>query len=182
MDDYSTNEEMWEDIEGYEGTYQVSNQGRVRSLDRHIIYNTGVKRFHKGKILTPEIDRYGYERVDLRESGKHNKQFVHRIVAKAFIPNPEEHPVINHKNEQPTDNRVSNLEWCTVEYNHGYGNARKKNGDANKKQVIGIHKDTGKVIEFNSVNETGEKGFTRTRVSSAANNNKLYRGYYWKFK
>lgn len=106
--------EVWKAIEGYEGLYEVSNLGRVRSLDHY----DSIGRFHAGVMLKPQLDsRKNYLHVNL--SGKSVN--VHRIVAKAFIDNPYNYEEINHKDEDKTNNRVSNLEWCTRKYNNNYG-------------------------------------------------------------
>lgn len=119
----NNNVEIWKDIVGYEGLYEVSNQGRVRSLDR--ITNNGTQ-LRKGKILKGKIRSNGYASVHLSINGKTKWLNRHRIVALAFLPNPNNYPVINHKNEDKTDNRVENLEWCTIAYNTNYGNANAK--------------------------------------------------------
>lgn len=179
----SKNDEEWKWVSGYEGYYQVSNLGNVKSVDRNILYSNGIKRKHKGKLLSPEIDKDGYERVDFRRNGSHDKQFVHRVVAKEFIPNLENYPVINHKNEIQDDNRVDNLEWCTIKYNHGYGNARMKNAKSVSKPVVGKCIDTGNEISFESLTQAGENGYTAKSVSKAAKGGgKPYRGYTWNFK
>lgn len=113
---------VWKDVSGFEGWYQVSSNGIVRSLDRHIVDG----RLVKGKVLTQITDRQGYKKVALCRSGKHYKFFVHRLVAGAFIPNTNNFPSINHIDENPANNDVSNLEWCTVKYNVNYGNRAKK--------------------------------------------------------
>lgn len=105
-------QEIWKDIEGYEGCYQVSNLGRVKSL-----------KFGKEKILTPTINSRGYYHTCLRKDGRSDTVYIHRIVAKAFLPNPDNLPLINHKDEDKTNNRVDNLEWCSVYYNLHYGSA-----------------------------------------------------------
>lgn len=110
-------EEIWKDIEGYEGLYQVSNLGRVRSFDR--IDRLG--RLRPGVILRPLMNTYGYIQVSFCKEGKEKKLQVHRLVAQAFIPNPEGLPQINHKDENPKNNRVDNLEWCDGKYNCNYG-------------------------------------------------------------
>lgn len=112
--------EIWKDIQGYEGLYQVSSLGRVRSLDREIIYSNGHRRVHRGKILSFEITRNGYVKYELSEKSVRKYPLGHILVAEAFLPNPDNLPQINHKNEIKTDNRVENLEWCTPKYNLEY--------------------------------------------------------------
>lgn len=103
--------EIWKDIPGYEGLYQVSNMGRVRSLGRTIIYKDGQKHFYKGKILSPGNGSTGYLHVRLGSKGR--EAGIHRLVAEAFIPNPDGKIDVNHINGVKSDNRVNNLEWCT---------------------------------------------------------------------
>ena len=115
------NIEIWKDVENYEGLYQVSNLGRVRSLERDVFFPNGTIHHLKEKMLAPNLDRYGYQYVQLYKNGKSKGMFVHRLVAMAFIPNLENKSQINHKNEVKTDNVVENLEWCTSVYNINYG-------------------------------------------------------------
>ena len=108
--------EIWKDIEGYEGLYQISNLGRIKSS-----YNG------KEKILKP-FDNHGYFRIQLYKNGVRKKETIHRLVAKAFIPNPENKPYIDHINTIRTDNRVENLRWVTHEENNNnpLTNAKRK--------------------------------------------------------
>ena len=104
--------EVWKDIEGYEGKYQVSNEGRVRSL-----YDRGVKR---EKILSLLNHNCGYLVITLSLNGVHKRYLVHRLVAMAFIDNPNGYEFVNHKDENKKNNNVENLEWCTKSYNAIY--------------------------------------------------------------
>ena len=158
-------EEIWKDIEGYEGKYEVSNFGRVKSLPRtHDISRekNGSFTYHrKEKVLTPRIDKYGYLHVNLYDNEQRMKRHsVHRLVAGAFIPNPDRLPTVNHKDEDKQNNRVDNLEWMSVSANnqygtHGYGqralmaaeNARKR------KAVVQLDMDGREVNRFVSLNE-----------------------------
>lgn len=114
-------EEIWKDIEGYEGWYQVSNLGRVRSVERYVNYKKTGLSFRKSRILKLKSDYYGYRSVNLSVNCKVKTYKVHRLVAQAFIPNPNNLPCINHKDENKSNNFVSNLEWCSIAYNNTYG-------------------------------------------------------------
>ena len=110
--------EIWKDIKGYEGLYQVSNLGNVRSMDR--ITRDGRK--IKGKNIKPHTNGNSrYLRAALCNNGKIKYENIHRLVAKAFIPNPENKPEVNHKDENPSNNFIDNLEWMTSKENSNYG-------------------------------------------------------------
>lgn len=117
-------DEIWKDIRGYEGLYQVSNTGRVRSLDRKVHHPNGGERFSKGQIIKPGITPKGYLFVQLSIGGKINAKRVNRLVADAFIPNPQNAEAVNHKDKNRKNNNVENLEWCSVTYNNRYSLAR----------------------------------------------------------
>ena len=113
--------EIWKDIKGYEGFYQVSNLGRVRGLDRvvnHGSHNTTRK--IKGRIIKAGNNGTGYLFSPLQKDGKVKQVCVHRLVAQAFIPNPKNKPQVNHKDKVRDNNKSSNLEWCTVRENICY--------------------------------------------------------------
>ena len=114
-------EEIWRPVVGYEGLYEVSSYGRVRSLDRYVKGRYGNYRLHKGKILSPAKDKTGYLKVVLSCNGKSKTIKVHRLIAQTFILNPDNLPEVNHKDEDKTNNRVENLEFCNRKYNCNYG-------------------------------------------------------------
>lgn len=126
--------EIWKDIVGYEGYYQVSNFGRIKSLSRIIDHKSMGKYISKEKILTQQTN-YGYKNVILSKNGKTKYKKVHRLVAEAFISNPDNLPYINHKNENRNDNSVNNLEWCDSKYNNNYGNRNKKIAEKLSKKI-----------------------------------------------
>lgn len=109
--------EIWKEIEGYEGLYEVSNMGRVRSLDRSVIHR-GKQMVLKGRVLKPGTNKEGYHFVILCKEGKKKLTRVHRLVAEAFIQNLDNKPCIDHINTERTDNRVENLKWCTYSENN----------------------------------------------------------------
>ena len=119
--------EIWKDIPNFEGLYQVSNLGNIKGLDRYvnsaIKNNNRVKR--KGKLLK-QYNKRGYFQVSLSKNHKRYYFNVHRLVAIAFLPNPDNLPQVNHKDENPLNNILSNLEWCTAKYNCNYGTRNSK--------------------------------------------------------
>ena len=118
-------EEIWKDIEGYEGYYQVSNMGRIKSLERKCKCCGGGTKTIQGKVLKLADDK-GYLKANLLKEGKVKRYFVHRLVAIAFLSNENNYPCVNHKDENRRNNNVSNLEWCTHEYNNNYGTRKEK--------------------------------------------------------
>lgn len=156
-----TNEE-WRDVVGYEGLYMVSNYGVVKSL--------GNNKGRKEKIMRTHVCRNGYEKLDLCKKGQPRKKvYVHRLVATAFIPNPENKEQCNHQNGIKLDNRAENLNWMTPQENiiHAIENGliQKKN-----KPVVATHLDTGERRQFKSQTEASrELGVSMKYISNALN-------------
>lgn len=116
------NNEEWRDIKGYEGLYQVSSLGRVKTLN--------YRKHGREKILKPIIHKYtGYCVIGLTKENKQKQYKIHRLVAEAFLNNPNNYPVINHKDEDKTNNNINNLEWCSQAYNINYGTRNRKVGE-----------------------------------------------------
>ena len=117
--------EEWRDIKGYEKLYQVSNLGRVKSLPkfhRTSKFYSSIGYMSKEKILKPLKQSCNYLQVDLCDiNGKRRKKYIHKLVAEAFIPNPNNYEYVNHKDEKKTNNKIDNLEWCSFDYNLNYG-------------------------------------------------------------
>ena len=151
--------EIFKDIEGYKGLYQVSNLGNVKSL-----------RFGKEKVLKPVKDGKKYLFVGLYKQGKHKMCKVHRLVAQTFIPNSQNLPQINHKDEDKTNNQVNNLEWCDCQYNIDYSQSKK---------VMCV--ETG--VVYPSLSEAARQlGFSQGNISSACNGKrKTAYGFHWKY-
>ena len=120
-------EEIWKDIEGYEGYYQISNMGRVKSLERTVWKGKGY-RIVPEKILEGVDNGHGYLQVNLSKDGKVKQPLVHRLVATAFLENPMGYKEINHRDENKENNRAENLEWCSRSYNLTYNGRAKKVG------------------------------------------------------
>lgn len=149
--------EIWKNVPEFEGLYEVSNKGRVRSVDRVIMRSNGYPLPLCGKIL-PQYEKYGNSeiprlQVNLSKEGKCYSKTVSRLVAKAFIPNPDNLPQVNHKDENPSNNYVDNLEWCTCEYNHNYGTRNKRHVQRLKKQVDMFDINNNFIKRYNSIQE-----------------------------
>lgn len=190
----SVQSEVWKPIEGYEGLYEISRDGVIRSLPR----------LHtKGKVIKTSLGSSGYEQVHLSKDSVVKTFMVHRLVAKTFIDNPENYPEVNHKDEDKRNNSIDNLEWCDRNYNQNYGTAIRRMRDShnysesNKKGAehhdydsIGKKRrkallqidDHGNVIKRwdGFITMAKETGYSKGNVAIACDNgNKAY-GYYWK--
>ena len=169
--------EVWKPIEGYEN-YEVSSLGRVRSLCND--------KTRKEKVLRQHNNGHGYLIVNLCKNGKMKSYKVHRLVAQTFLPNPENLPIINHKNEIKTDNSVENLEFCTHKYNIHYSKNWEKSSEVTRKPVIQFTKDGQFVAEYESAKEAERKtGIHQGNISSCCLGRKHHKSagnYKWKYK
>ena len=127
--------EIWKDIKEFEGRYQVSNLGRIKRLAYSYRDTWGVGRFRfcAEKIISQQLRGNGYYTVSLQLGKKRKLKYVHRLVAEAFLPNPNALPYVNHKDVNPKNNCVDNLEWCTPSYNTTYANSRKKSVETRRR-------------------------------------------------
>lgn len=185
----SLENEIWRDVIGYEGLYKISSLGRVKSL-----------KYGKEKILKLGKNNYGYLIVVLCKEGTRRTCKVHRLVAIAFIPNPSNLPQVNHKDENPSNNKVENLEWCDATYNLNYGTrlqridykARTANTDykaiseklATKlsRQVYQYTLEGNLVKIWQSTNECGRNGFNQGTVSACCRcKRKTHKGFIWSY-
>lgn len=161
--------EIWKPIAGYEGIYEVSSFGRIRSVVN-------------GLLLTSDEAR-GYLRVTLFRNGVRNRQPVHRLVAQAFIPNPCDKPSINHKDEDKSNNRVDNLEWCTPKENCNHGNRNKKISRRISKPVKQLSKTGDLLAVWNSMTIASEVlGISLSEISVCTReHHKSAGGYKWRY-
>lgn len=180
--------EKFKDIIGYEGLYQVSSYGYIRTLDKIIYDKNGKKQTRKGCILKGWLDAGGYLMVGLNKNNVRKAVKVHRIVAEYFIPNPDNKREVNHKDRNKLNNNESNLEWCTpqenmrhleVNYNFNYG----------RKSISMLDNNHNPIREFNSISDASRflnlpllnnKPKISGIVKALKNNTKAY-GYYWKY-
>ena len=171
-------EEIWCPIKGYEGQYQVSDKGRVRSI-----------KFGKERILKPGSDKDGYLQVCLYKNGEQKECKVHRIVAQTFTPNPDNLPEVNHKDEDKINNKVSNLEWCDRKYNQNYGTRNQRMAEKNtngklSKPVLQYTKSGEYVREWKSASDVQRNlGYFQNYISSCCTGKYKYAyNFIWKFK
>jgi hypothetical protein len=169
--------EVWKDIKETNNMYQISNLGRIRSLDRTIKYKNGKIIFKKGKIMKPHNDKDGYKIIFINPLNKHFK--IHRLVAQYFLENKENLPIVNHKDKNVANNNVDNLEWCTYSYNNTYEGAR----DSQKKKILQYDLQGNFIKEWESVSSASKN------VNTSAGNitecckgkHKYAYGYKWKY-
>lgn len=170
-------EEEWRDVVGYEGRYMVSSMGRVYSCPNHI---------HNGKFINSGKYPNGYCRVMLTLHGKKKFTTVHRLVAEAFLPNPNNYPYVNHKDEDKTNNSVENLEWCSPQYNSTYGKVSREKRIANCKlgrAVVQVSLNGEDVAVFPSLAEASRRfGVSACNILNACTGvTQTSAGFKWRY-
>lgn len=160
--------EVWKDIEGYDSMYRISNLGNVYS--KHINRN-----------LKPGKTQDGYLYVMLQYNGKQKINLIHRLIATYFIPNPNNLPLINHKDEDKTNNSIDNLEWCTYAYNSTYNNVHIKRALELGQRVLAYNKDGEVMYDYCSAREAARQlGYQHTNISACCNGNIItYKNLVW---
>ena len=168
-----TNEEIWCPIKDYEGLYEVSDKGRVRSI-----------KFGKERILKPLRNTCGYLQVQLWKNGEQKMYLVHRLVAQTFTPNPDNLTEVNHKDEDKDNNSVQNLEWCDRKYNINYGNRNQMVSIKLSKPILQYTKSGEFVREWKSTHDVERNlGYFHNFISYCCNGKlKSAYGYVWKYK
>lgn len=187
----------WIAIEGYEDFYEINKNGDIRSKDRTITDKIGRTRTWKGQMLNPDIAPNGYYRVTFSVNRKRKQVYVHRLLAKYFIPNPNNLPQVNHLDGDKLNNKIENLEWVTAQENtihayknglinlnygdkhHNYGKFGSKSKKA--KPVIATNIITNEKKRYGSLIETTEDGFTKSEVSRCCNHGGTHKGYFFEF-
>lgn len=181
--------EEWKPIKCYEGLYEISNFGRVKRLGRieYVKRSNGYSRTKQEKILKPKMHNRGYLQVSLYKNNKMINAYIHRLVAQAFIKNPNNYPCVNHKDEDKANNHVSNLEWCTIEYNDNYGTRNKRQGEKVKGRYNGPNSKQVRCVETNIVYPSAAEAGRQLKISSShisqcciGKRNKC-NGYHWEY-
>lgn len=175
--------EVWQDIPGYEGRYQASTYGRIKSLERTVSFGNR-NRTITSRIIKPFFCSAGYLYVRMPD----RKKSVHRLIALTFIPNPDNLPQVNHMDEKPINNRVENLEWCTPKYNSNYGTRKQKLSELNKnhlslsKRVIQYSVDGKFIASYPSLREVERiTKFNHGNLSQAIMKQKTAYGFLWQY-
>ena len=179
--------EEWRPIRGFEGLYEVSNLGRVRSLDGWRDWTTRCgnpgKRFYRGRIIIPQLKNSGYLFIMLHDHDTYRIATIHRLVAETFVPNPDNFNVVNHKDENKLNNAASNLEWCTYSYNVNYGTTIKRNRAGHKsKPVEQLTLDGTVIARFEGIHEAARMtGLRRCEIGRCIKKStSTTRGYRWR--
>ena len=167
--------EIWKDIRGYEGLYQVSNLGNIKSYPKKYQHNNII-------LLKPSLNLYGYETVGLYKNKKCKRYLVHRLVADAFISNPNNLSQINHKDEIKTNNCVDNLEWCSNDYNASYGTRNIRSSITQGKRISQYDKNNKYIASYHSINEAARMtNISGGNIGSAVlGKRKSAGGFIWK--
>ena len=169
-------QEVWKPVVGYEGIYEVSNFGRVLSLDRLVPLRNNAIRPTKGRIITPCLKPNGYLYITLKRDGRQKMRFVHRLVAQHFLDNPDNKPEVNHIDFDKTNNKADNLEWCSKSENalHNilHNKARQR---LTKEDVLEIRRRKTSGESCKAVYDSYKE---RVSFSAFA---KAYRGYTWRY-
>lgn len=169
--------ETWKDVPGFEGLYQVSDLGRIKSFKKSKKFKSPME-----YILTPSLTNSGYCIVTLYGENTRRKFLVHRLVATVFLPNPHNLPQINHKDENKTNNSVKNLEWCTAEYNNAYGTARIRSIDTKSTPIAQKTYDGKTIAVYRSTRIASEiLGINIGTLRSAIQSHSQCRGHYYEY-
>lgn len=175
--------EIWKDIKGYEGLYQVSNEGRIKSVDR-TIETSNTTRHYKGKIIKQHLSTTKYWYVDLYNNGIRCRYKIHRLVATAFVENPNNYNVVDHINGNRNCNKAENLRWCSQQQNNSFKIYRERqlNNPLKSKQVY-QYKNNKLIAIYPSTMEAERNGFCNGSVSACCRGiQKKYKGYSWSYK
>lgn len=171
--------EEWRDIKGYEGLYQVSNEGRVRSLERTITYKDGRERLVKEKFVTPHKNSNGHLKFRLSKNGILSEIQAHRLIAEIFIPNPNGYDVVHHIDHDPYNNTVENLVWMSDEEHRGMHISERRS-----KRVYQYTLNGELVKIWESVTKACEElGANHSHISDCClGKRKTHKGYRWSYK
>ena len=176
-------QEIWKPVKDYEDLYEVSNFGNIRSVDRYVI-DKGNRSFRKGTNISICDNGHGYKYVTLYKNGKQSHKHVHRLVAEAFVDNPNNYTEVNHLDLDKSNNQSVNLEWCSRQYNmsHAYKHGRLSN-EQNNKPVVKIGLDGTVIEKYISLVEAAKSvsGIPQNIGHCCRHTTMTMYGYYWEY-
>lgn len=163
-------QEIWKDVKGYEGHYQVSNKGNVKSIKN-------------GIIMIPSITKFGYKRLSLCKNGIIKNKVIHRLVAEAFIENPNNYDIVNHKDENKLNNFADNLEWCDRKYNTNYGTCIERRSKNKQRPVNQYDLNMNFIKRYESIKEASNGNYSLyTHIGECCKGKHFsIGGYIWRY-
>ncbi len=186
--------EEWRDVVDYEGLYQVSNLGRVKHLATYMVDTRGREWRRPERFIKAILNYNGYWRVGLSKNGKFKRHYLHRLIAEAFIPNPNNLPCIDHINTNRKDNRIENLQWVTCKENlnnplskinnavgvESYLKEHRRGNSPFAIKIVGINLSTGEITKYDCIRDASEHGFCESYIAKCIREIKgTHRGYKW---
>ena len=176
--------EIWKPILETDGKYEISNLGNIRTVDRYAKVCGGGMRFIKGEMRKPIVCSNGYLELQASVNGKRIIFMVHRLVAQYFIPNPNDYPEVNHKDENPQNNHVDNLEWCTPKYNCNYGTRNQRCMEKVIKKAVNQYTLDGEFVAHYEMIKDAERKYgidSSQIIRVCKGKNRTAGGYLWKY-
>lgn len=163
-------QEIWKDVKGYEGHYQVSNKGNVKSIKN-------------GTIMIPSITKFGYKRLSLCKNGIVKNKVIHRLVAEAFVENPNNYDIVNHKDENKLNNFANNLEWCDRKYNTNYGTCIARRSKRKQRAVNQYDLNMNFIRRYESIKEASNGNYSLyTHIGECCKGKHFsIGGYIWRY-
>lgn len=173
----------WRNIPGFPH-YKINKAGQVKRIDAIITDSNGIDFYRRGRILSTRKTKLGYIQVDMCEKGVQYGRFIHVLLAKVFIPNPKNLPIVNHKDENPSNNDLSNLEWCDYSYNAKYSVEKlRKSHTHEQRAVYRIDINTNEEIRYNGIREAArENKAHHSNIRNAILHNRRCVGYKWRYE
>lgn len=173
----------WRDIPNFPH-YKINKSGQIKRIDAIIKDSNGLEFFRRGRILSNRKHKNGYIQVDMCENGISHTKFVHVLLATVFIPNPNNLPLVNHIDENPSNNDLSNLEWCNYSYNAKHSiNKIRKGHEKEQKAVYRIDVNTKEEVRYNGIREAArENKIYHSNIRYAILHNSCCAGYKWRYE
>lgn len=179
----SRDDNEWYDIPGYK-YYKITKTGLVKRVESYVTSKIGVTRIFQERILRTKTNKSGYVSLTLCKNGIPKGEFIHVLLAKTFIPNPNNLPIIHHKDENPSNNSLDNLEWCDYSHNAKYSiNTIKKSHSKEQRSILRIDIISGEVKRYNGIREAAvDNNTNHSNIRQAIIKNRKCKGYKWAYE